>query len=62
MLLTLALQMVTVNMPFLNLTFTMTLTLDHLALWLLFSPVVAFAVELEKWVRRHGWLANNLKT
>ncbi|MCA9453238.1 MAG: hypothetical protein KC587_11795 [Nitrospira sp.] len=57
MLLTFALQMVTVNMPFLNLTFTMTLTLDHLALCLLLSTVVIFAVELEKWVRRHGWLA-----
>lgn len=57
-LLTFALQMVTVYVPFLNpIVHTMPLTLDHIALCLLLSTVVFSAVELEKWVRRHGWLA-----
>ncbi|MCW5784442.1 MAG: cation-transporting P-type ATPase, partial [Nitrospirales bacterium] len=58
--LTFALQMVTVYLPFLNpIGHTMPLTLDHLALRLLFSTVLVFAVKFENWVRRHGWWANN---
>ncbi|MDT3778964.1 calcium-translocating P-type ATPase, PMCA-type [Nitrospira sp. MA-1] len=54
-LLTFALQMATIYMPFLNPIFhTIPLTLDQLALCLLLSTVVFFAVELEKWVRRRG--------
>jgi Ca2+-transporting ATPase len=57
-LLTFALQMATIYMPFLNPIFhTMPLTLDQLGLCLLLSTVVFFAVELEKWIRRGGWLA-----
>ncbi|MDR4483676.1 MAG: cation-translocating P-type ATPase C-terminal domain-containing protein [Nitrospirales bacterium] len=49
-LLTFALQMVTVYVPFLNsIVHTMPVTLDQLALCLLLSTVVFFAVELEKW-------------
>ena len=63
MLLTFTLQMVTIYVPFLNpIVHTMPLTLNQLVLCLLLSTVVFFAVELEKRVRRHGWLANNLLT
>ncbi|GJL61275.1 MAG: hypothetical protein NPIRA03_41320 [Nitrospirales bacterium] len=48
-LLTFVLQMVAVYMPFLNpIVHTMPLTLDQLALCLLLSTVVVFAIELEK--------------
>ncbi|MDH4362392.1 MAG: cation transporting ATPase C-terminal domain-containing protein, partial [Nitrospirota bacterium] len=54
-LLTFALQLATIYVPFLNPIFhTMPLTLDQLGLCLLLSSVVFFAVELEKWVRRRG--------
>ncbi|MGB5053939.1 MAG: cation-translocating P-type ATPase C-terminal domain-containing protein, partial [Nitrospirales bacterium] len=57
-LLTFALQMATVYLPFLNPIFhTIPLTLDQLGLCLILSTIVFFAVELEKWVRRRGWLA-----
>ncbi|WP_447962772.1 cation-translocating P-type ATPase [Nitrospira sp. Ecomares 2.1] len=55
-LLTFALQMATIYMPFLNPIFhTIPLTLDQLALCLLLSTVVFFAVELEKLVRQRKW-------
>jgi Ca2+-transporting ATPase len=54
-LLTFALQMATIYVPFLNPIFhTIPLTLDQLGLCLLLSSVVFFAVELEKWARRRG--------
>ena len=54
-LLTFALQMATIYVPFLNPIFhTMPLTLNQLGLCLLLSTVVFFAVELEKWVQRRG--------
>jgi len=52
-LLTFALQMATIYVPFLNPIFhTIPLTMDQLGLCLLLSSVVFFAVELEKWARR----------
>ncbi|MGD9851176.1 MAG: cation-translocating P-type ATPase [Nitrospirales bacterium] len=55
-LLTFALQMATVYVPFLNPIFhTMPLTINQLGLCLILSTIVFFAVELEKWVRRRGW-------
>ncbi|MEJ2231737.1 MAG: HAD-IC family P-type ATPase, partial [Nitrospirales bacterium] len=52
-LLTFALQMATIYVPFLNPIFhTLPLTLNQLGLCLHHSSVVFFAVELEKWVRR----------
>jgi Ca2+-transporting ATPase len=52
-LLTFALQMATIYVPFLNPIFhTMPLTLDQLGLCLLLSTIVFVAVEVEKWVRR----------
>jgi Ca2+-transporting ATPase len=52
-LLTFALQMATIYVPFLNPIFhTMPLTLDQLGLCLILSTIVFFAVEIEKWVRR----------
>lgn len=55
-LLTFALQMATVYIPFLNPIFhTMPLTLNQLGLCLILSTIVFFAVELEKWIKRHGW-------
>jgi Ca2+-transporting ATPase len=54
-LLTFALQLATIYVPFLNPIFhTMPLTMDQLGLCLLLSTVVFFAVELEKLVRRRG--------
>ncbi|MDR4483672.1 MAG: cation-translocating P-type ATPase C-terminal domain-containing protein [Nitrospirales bacterium] len=51
--LTFALQMATVYVPFLNPIFhTMPLTLDQLGLCLIISTIVFFAVELEKLVRQ----------
>jgi Ca2+-transporting ATPase len=56
--LTFALQMATVYVPFLTPIFhTMPLTLNQLALCLLLSTIVFFAVELEKWVRRRSLLS-----
>ncbi len=52
-LLTFALQMATVYVPFLNPIFhTMPLTMNQLGLCLILSTIVFFAVELEKWIRR----------
>ncbi|WP_342349194.1 calcium-translocating P-type ATPase, PMCA-type [uncultured Nitrospira sp.] len=52
-LLTFALQMATIYVPFLNPIFhTIPLTLDQLGLCLVLSTIVFFAVELEKWARR----------
>ena len=54
-LLTFALQMATVYVPFLNPIFhTIPLNLNQLGLCLVLSTIVFFAVELEKWVR-HRW-------
>ncbi|HNP30876.1 MAG TPA: cation transporting ATPase C-terminal domain-containing protein, partial [Nitrospirales bacterium] len=59
-LLTFALQMATIYMPFLNPIFhTIPLTLNQLSLCLILSTIVFFAVELEKWARRRGWLARS---
>ncbi|MDR4483682.1 MAG: cation transporting ATPase C-terminal domain-containing protein [Nitrospirales bacterium] len=50
--------MATIYVPFLNPVFhTMPLTLDQLGLCLILSTIVFFAVELEKWIKRRGWLA-----
>ncbi len=52
-LLTFALQMATIYVPFLNPIFhTMPLTINQLGLCLLLSTIVFVAVEIEKWVRR----------
>ena len=52
-LLTFALQMATIYVPFLNPIFhTMPLTMDQLGLCILLSTIVFIAVEIEKWVRR----------
>lgn len=57
-LLTFALQMATVYVPFLNsILHTMPLTLNLLGLCLILSTVVFFAVELEKWIRRTNRLS-----
>ena len=54
-LLTFALQMATIYVPFLNPIFhTLPLTMEQLVLCLFLSSVVFFAVELEKWVRRRS--------
>ena len=56
--LTFALQMATVYLPFLNPIFhTMPLTPDQLGLCLILSTIVFFAVEFEKWIKRHGWFS-----
>ena len=58
-LLTFALQMATIYVPFLNPIFhTMPLTLDQLGLCLLLSTIVFVAVELEKWIRRR-WVSRH---
>ena len=54
-LLTFALQMATIYVPFLNPIFhTIPLTINQLGLCLLLSTIVFVAVEIEKWVRRRG--------
>jgi Ca2+-transporting ATPase len=59
-LLTFALQMATIYVPFLNPIFhTMPLTLDQLGLCLLLSTIVFVAVEIEKWVQRRGWFSRH---
>lgn len=56
-LLTFALQMATIDVPLPNPVFhTMPLTLSQLGLCLILFTIVFFAIELEKWVKRHGWL------
>jgi P-type Ca2+ transporter type 2C len=54
---TFALQMATVYIPVLNPLFkTKPLSLSELAVCLVLSSVVFIAVEIEKWMIRHGWL------
>ncbi|WP_447965881.1 cation transporting ATPase C-terminal domain-containing protein [Nitrospira sp. Ecomares 2.1] len=54
-LLTFAVQMATIYVPFLNPIFlTLPLTLNQLGLSLILSTIVVFAVEFEKWIRRRG--------
>jgi len=56
-LLTFALQMAVVYVPVLQPIFkTAPLDADELALCLALSSVVFFAVEIEKWMRRRGWI------
>ncbi|PPC91084.1 MAG: ATPase [Methylobacter sp.] len=55
--LTVALQMCVLYVPFLQVIFkTEALSLNELAFCLVLSSVVFWAVELEKWLRRRGWL------
>jgi P-type Ca2+ transporter type 2C len=55
--LTFLLQMATVYVPFLNPVFnTEPLTAGELLFCLALSSVVFLAVEIEKWMVRHGWL------
>jgi len=55
--LTILLQLATIYVPFLNPIFhTAPLPFDELALCLLLSTVVFFAVEIEKWLARRGAL------
>lgn len=57
-LLTFALQMATIYVPFLNPIFhTVPFTLDQFGLCLLLSTAVFFAVELEKCIQRSGGLS-----
>ncbi len=59
-LLTVALHLATVYVPALNDFFhTRPLDWDELALCLVLSTVVFFAVEAEKWLARRGWLYRN---
>ena len=62
-LLTFALQMATIYVPWMNPVFnTQPLTASELGFCLLLSPVVFVLVEIEKWMRRKGWIyreANN---
>jgi Ca2+-transporting ATPase len=60
LLLTFALQMAVLYVPWLNPIFkTEPLGLDELALCLALSTVVFFGVEIEKWLVRRGWLYTN---
>jgi Ca2+-transporting ATPase len=59
-LLTFALQMATIYVPFLHPIFhTMPLTMNQLSLCLLLSTIVFVAVEIEKWVQRRGWFSRH---
>ncbi|MDR4459080.1 MAG: cation transporting ATPase C-terminal domain-containing protein [Nitrospirales bacterium] len=54
-LLTFALQMAILYLPFLSPIFhTRPLTLDQLGLCLILSTIVFFGVEIEKWIRRRN--------
>ena len=56
-LLTFALQMATIYVPWMNPIFnTEPLSASELAFCLLLSPVVFVLVEIEKWLRRKGWI------
>jgi len=56
-LLTFALQMATIYIPALNPVFrTEALSMNELALCLVLSSIVFFAVEVEKWLVRKGWI------
>ncbi|MDO9386919.1 MAG: calcium-translocating P-type ATPase, PMCA-type [Thiobacillus sp.] len=60
LLLTFALQMAVLYVPWLNPIFkTEPLSLGELALCLALSSVVFFGVEIEKWLVRRGWLYAN---
>ena len=57
MLLTLLLQLAVIYIPIFNPIFrTQPLTLQELGICLALSSVVLFAVEVEKWLVRRGWL------
>ena len=59
-LLTFALQMATLYVPFLQPIFkTEALSAAELALCIVLSSVVFFAVEIEKWLMRRGALYRN---
>ena len=56
-LLTVALQLCTIYVPWLNSVFkTQPLTGFELALCFAMSSLVFIGVEMEKWLRRRGWL------
>jgi Ca2+-transporting ATPase len=61
-LLTIALQLMTIYVPFANPIFkTETLSAAELVLSLVLSSVVFVAVEIEKWMVRRGWLYQPLR-
>lgn len=61
-LLTIALQMCVLYVPFLQVIFkTEALSVNELIFCLVLSSVVFWAVELEKWMRRRGWLYRELE-
>lgn len=54
---TVALQMAVIYVPWMNVIFkTQPLSVEELAFCMVVASVVFFAVEVEKWLRRHGWL------
>lgn len=56
-LLTFVLQMATIYVPWLNQIFnTAPLTALELGFCLVLSPTVLVMVEIEKWMRRKGWI------
>ncbi len=56
-LLTFALQLATIYVPWMNQIFnTEPLSLSELGMCLLLSPVAFILVEFEKWMRRKGWI------